>query len=275
MQSKTLSVDYKNSRIALAVNMRMCGNDLLFFIHGLGCAKENFDGVWSHQKLKEYSIVAFDLPGFGDSPGLNNYSYDLEEHAEVCRSLLENFPQNNIHIIGHSMGGAVGLILAEKIPERLASFINVEGNLIGHDCTVSRRKASVSFEDFEKKQLPGMILATSMSVEPGRKLWSELMKKSDKQGLYYSSRSLVTWSDSGLLLEKFKKLNCKKVYIYGDMNSSMLILRKLEGITLHCISKSGHFPMNDNPEEFYNYIASFIKHETTSFNDYKFHPPVD
>jgi pimeloyl-ACP methyl ester carboxylesterase len=258
MKSKILEIDYKNRRITLAVNMRFSGNDLLLFIHGLGCAKENFDGVWSHQKLKEYSIIAFDLPGFGYSPGFNNYSYNLEEHAEVCRSLLAYFPKYNVHIIGHSMGGAVGLLLAEKIPDRLVSFVNVEGNLIGQDCTVSRKKASVSFEDFEKKQLPGMILATSRSMEPGRRLWSELMKKADPIGLYHSSQSLVKWSDSGILLEKFKKLSCKKVYVYGAMDSSMLIVRKLRGITLQCISKSGHFPMNDNPLEFYDFIASFI-----------------
>ncbi len=259
MLSKTVTIDHKKSQITLAVKSRISGDELLFFIHGLGCAKENFDGVWSHRNLDDYSIIAFDLPGFGDSPGLNNYSYDLEDHAEVCKSLLACFPQNNVHIIGHSMGGAVGLILAERIHERLISFINVEGNLIGHDCMVSRKKASVSFEDFEKRQLPGMILTTGMSAEPGRRLWSVLMNKADKKGLYYSSRSLVAWSDSGMLLEKFRKLDCKKIYFHGDMNSSTQILRKLKGIPVSCISKSGHFPMNDNPEEFYSSIATFIK----------------
>jgi len=259
MHVKTITIDHKNSTVRLAVKMRISGNALLLFIHGLGCAKENFDGVWTNQDLKEYSIIAPDLPGFGDSPGLADYSYDLEDHADICRSLLDCYPGHSVHIIGHSMGGAVGIILAEKIAERLASFINVEGNLIGHDCTVSRKKASVSFEDFEKRQLPGMIMATAMSPEPGRRLWSVLLKKADKRGLYCSSRSLVAWSDSGVLLEKFRRLNCKRIYIHGDRNSSMPVLRRLEGISVSRISHSGHFPMNDNPVEFYGVISDFIK----------------
>ncbi|HOT43351.1 MAG TPA: alpha/beta hydrolase [Spirochaetota bacterium] len=259
MQGQTVIIDYKNSRVQLAVKLKISGNQLLFFIHGLGCAKENFDGVWTNRNLKDYSIMVPDLPGFGDSPGLADFSYDLEDHAGICKSLLDCYPQHTVHVIGHSMGGAVGLILGERIPGRLASFSNVEGNLIGHDCTVSRNKASVSFEEFEKRQLPGMILATAMSAEPGRRLWSVLLKKADTKGLYYSSRSLVTWSGSGVLLEKFRNISCKKVYIHGDNNSSMPVLRRLEGIPVHSISKSGHFPMNDNPEEFYKYISDFIK----------------
>ncbi|HNW28119.1 MAG TPA: alpha/beta hydrolase [Spirochaetota bacterium] len=259
MLSKTVTIDYKNSRVTLAVKQRISGNELLFFIHGLGCAKENFDSVWDIRDLEWYAIIVPDLPGFGDSPGLVDYSYDLEEHACICKSLLDCYPRHKVHVIGHSMGGAVGLILAEKIPERLASFINVEGNLVGRDCTVSRKKASVSFEDFKKRQLPGMILATAMSAEPGRRLWSVLLNKAEKEGLYYSSRSLVAWSDSEVLLEKFRNIRCKKIYIHGDINSSMPVLRQLEGIPVRSISKSGHFPMIDNPEEFYNCISDFIK----------------
>lgn len=258
MQSNKVSIEYKNRQIQIAANIRIRKENLILFIHGLGCAKENFDTVWNHRALRDYSIIAFDLPGFGDSPGLDDFSYDLEEHAEVCRCLLIHFPKFNVHVVGHSMGGAVGILLAEKIDDRLISFINVEGNLIGQDCIVSRRKASVSFEDFEKKQLPGLILATALSDEPGRRIWSTLMKKADAKGLYYSSQSLVRWSDSGMLFNKFKTLDCKKVYVYGEKDSFMTILGKLGNIPVICISKSGHFPMNDNPGEFYSFLASYL-----------------
>lgn len=258
MQSKIVTIDYKNKPIQLSVRMRICGNDLILFIHGLGCAKENFESVWSQNKLMAYSIIAVDLPGFGDSPGPDFFSYDLEEHAAVCCCLLADLPAYRVHIVGHSMGGAIGLILAEKIYDRLGSFINVEGNLIGQDCNVSRRKASITFEDFRKKQLPGMILSAALSDEPGRRLWSVFLKKADARGLYCSSRSLVSWSDSGELLKIFRKLKCNKVYIHGDKNSSLIILHMLEEIPVISISNSGHFPMNDNPDEFYDFIASII-----------------
>ncbi len=253
-----VSLEYNNSPIQLAARIRDRGDDLIFCIHGLGCAKENYHDVWSQKALSEYSIIALDLPGFGNSAGLDDFSYDMKELAAVCGSFLSHFPNKRVHIIGHSMGGAVGLLLADSIHERVASFINVEGNLIGQDCTVSRRKSSSSFENFKTKQLPAMIHSMAMSDEPGRRLWSVLMKKADPRALYLSARSLVQWSDSGILLKQFLELTCSKVYVYGEFNSFMKVLRMLGDLPAICISKSGHFPMNDNPDEFYYSVASFI-----------------
>jgi pimeloyl-ACP methyl ester carboxylesterase len=156
------------------------------------------------------------------------------------------------------MGGAVGLLLSDMIRERLETFVNVEGNLISQSGDISRRNASVTFEEFQKKQLPGMIFVTAISDEPGMKLWSRFIRKSDKKGLYLSSQSLAGWSESGILLEKFMDLACKKIYMYGEANSFMRVLRMLDGIPTIGISKSGHFPMNDNPAEFYNALADFL-----------------
>jgi len=258
MQTQVISIEYNNRPIQLAAQIRTCGDDLIYCIHGLGCAKENFHDIWSQNALKEYSIIALDLPGFGDSACLDDFSYDMKEFAAVCDSFLSLFPNERVHIIGHSMGGAVGLLLADHIKERIASFINVEGNLISRDCTVSRQKSSISFENFKAKQLPAMVHDTARSEEPGRRLWSVLMKKADPLALYLSSQSLVKWSDSGILLKQFMGLSCSKVYVYGEFNSFMKVLRMLGNLPALCISKSGHFPMNDNPDEFYDSIASFI-----------------
>lgn len=257
---QTLSIDYHNHHFRLSIEIRLRGSDLIFFIHGLGCAKETFNDVWTFKELNDYSIITFDLPGFGESPGVDNFSYDIQEQAEICGCLLSHFPDYRIHIVGHSMGGAIGLLLAEQLPDRVKTFVNIEGNLISYDCSLSSRKASVSFENYRDKQVPAMIRATALSQEPGRKLWSDLIKKADTSAMYYSSRSLVTWSKSGVLLEKFIRLTCSKVYVYGEFDSFIKVLHMIKGMPAICISNSGHFPMNDNPTEFYQCLAQCIKH---------------
>jgi pimeloyl-ACP methyl ester carboxylesterase len=255
----TYSIDYNGQILPIAAKFRKSGTEMLFFIHGLGCSQETFDGVWSFRMLDRYSVLTCDLPGFGDSPGCDDFSYDLYDTAELCRGLLALLPGYRIHIIGHSMGGAIGMLLSEMIEGRLASFINVEGNLIGQDCSISSRRLSVSFEEYEKKRLPELLLFSGMSVEPGRRLWSRLMRKADVKALYRSSRSLVEWSDSGRLFDMFLKLDRKKIYIYGEADSFMGILKMLDGVSLVKISKSGHFPMIDNPGEFYGALAAFLE----------------
>ena len=258
MISTAIPIYYNDIEFNIASKCRKNGNELIFFIHGLGCAKEYFDDAWSFDRLNEYSMLALDLPGFGDSQGNEAFSYNLQDHAEICRKVIDYLPHFRVHIVGHSMGGAVGLLLSDMIRERLETFVNVEGNLISQSGDISRRNASVTFEEFQKKQLPGMIFVTAISDEPGMKLWSRFIRKSDKKGLYLSSQSLAGWSESGILLEKFMDLACKKIYMYGEANSFMRVLRMLDGIPTIGISKSGHFPMNDNPAEFYNALADFL-----------------
>jgi pimeloyl-ACP methyl ester carboxylesterase len=238
---------------------REAGPDLVFFIHGLGCSRNNFLDAWSAAGLETYSLAALDLPGFGESPMVEGFSCDMEEFAEICDRVLSLFPHRRIHLVGHSMGGAIALLLADRIGERLSSFVNVEGNLTGRDCTTSRRRASVSYENFVAYQLPALILSTALSDEPGRKMWSRFIRMADKKALYRSSQSLVQWSDSGLLLKKFKDLECRKVYLYGEKNSFFEISSLLGDIRSIAISRSGHFPMNDNADEFYRCLADFIR----------------
>lgn len=259
MQTRIFTIKHSRAEFRLSTKFRESGDDLLFFIHGLGCAKENFDDLWNFRRLNSRSALAIDLPGFGDTQVRGDFSYDLRDHAELCRLVLAQLPDFRIHIVGHSMGGAVGLLLSDIIRYKLVSFINVEGNLVSHDSAVSRSIKKITFEQFIKYQLPGMIASCAYSDEPGRRLWANLIQRADRHGLYLSSRSLTEWSDSGLLLEKFRKLDCKKIYIYGESNSFLTATGMLDDIPSTSISKSGHFPMNDNPAEFYSVIADFLE----------------
>ena len=245
MEDKIFQIDYQGQELELAAIYRNAGDDLILFIHGLGCAKESFTEAFDSIHLAGFQLLAVDLPGFGDSSRPQGFSYNMEDHAEVLALVLNGMAFRNIHIVAHSMGGAVGLLLADKVLGRLASFVNIEGNLIAEDCgLVSRMTSEVSFEQFRD----GMF---DRIRSGGPKPWREQSAKSDALGFHRSSVSLVEWSDSGRLLEKFMGLEAEKAYIYGDENASMKILNKLGAIRKISVEASGHFVMNDNPAEFY------------------------
>jgi len=46
------------------------------------------------------------------------------------------------------MGGATAQLAISEKPPGLIGFINVEGNLIGEDCTFSRQATRVDFSTF-------------------------------------------------------------------------------------------------------------------------------
>lgn len=250
----------------LSHKYRKGSGELILFIHGLGCSKDSFIHVWEADGFEKYSLLAVDLAGYGDSPRPVDFSYRMEDHAAECISLLSGFEFENIHIVAHSMGGAVGLLAAGRLGSRLSSFTSVEGNLTCSDCgLVSRKTISYPIIEFEMEKFEKFIEANEASEDPALRLWAGMLRKCSPLAFYRSAESLVEWSDSERLLELFLNLHCRKAYIYGDRNSKMDVLGMLGGVNKISVSGSGHFVMTDNPVVFYKKLLHFIKAEKDSF----------
>src|SRR5688572_369076 len=85
----------------LASKFREAGQDLLVFIHGLGCSKEAYEVAWDNPALKVYSLLSFDLLGFGESPKPTDFGYTLEAHAEVLDQILDQYRDYRIHLVAN------------------------------------------------------------------------------------------------------------------------------------------------------------------------------
>jgi pimeloyl-ACP methyl ester carboxylesterase len=224
--------------------------DLLFCIHGLGCSYHSFRDLEAQPTLQKCSTLVPDLFGFGNSGRSQGFSYSMEAHAELCAGLLRQFHYERLHLVAHSMGGAIALLLPPELLNSAASFANVEGNLTSADCGLaSRRAAGVTYEKFKAEILPEYM------VKFGKYLSLDL---ASPIAYYRSACSLVEWSDSGKLLDKFLNLRCRKCYFYADQNRHGPSVAATGGMRQVEIKGSGHFIMDDNPGQFYAELAKFI-----------------
>ncbi|MGD9615459.1 MAG: acetoin dehydrogenase dihydrolipoyllysine-residue acetyltransferase subunit [Alphaproteobacteria bacterium] len=66
-------------------------------------------------------VVALDLPGHGGSIKQVGAG-DAETFAAAVADVLTALAIDRFHLAGHSMGGAIGLVLARKMPTRIASL---------------------------------------------------------------------------------------------------------------------------------------------------------
>ena len=254
MENRFYSVDSGGRRYRIATSFRRRGEVLLLLLHGLGCSRASFRDIWSRPDFDDYSIIAMDLPGFGDSSKSDQFSYRMEDHAAVCAGVVNRLGFRKVHIIGHSMGGAIGLLLPADLRNTALTYANLEGNLIGEQCgIISRKTISVAWPDFEREMLPEL-MTLARSFDDGR----FFIEAALPFGFYKSAESLVHWSESGELMRRFMNLPCRKAYFYGQENASMPILQQLPGIDRIMISHSGHFMMNDNPDEFYAHLGKFL-----------------
>ncbi len=256
-----MEIEYKGKKLHLGITFRDSGQELLVFLPGAGCLKESFAEAWETEKLQDYSLLSIDFLGHGESSKPQDFSYTMEDHAETVNLLLQQMKQSHICLVAHSMGGAIGLLLADKLGSKLQTFVNVEGNLISEDCGIlSRKTISVSYEEFRKVIFGQLQEMMTNSEEKGSHLWVEWSRKTDPYAFYKSAQSLVAWSDSGKLLKIFQSLVVKKAYVYGSKDTASLtkLLHQLENMSSFAIAGSRHFVMNDNPDDFYQTLSEIL-----------------
>jgi pimeloyl-ACP methyl ester carboxylesterase len=93
------------------------GPDLLL-IHGIGSSTFCWRHVW-RDLAKNYRVTVIDLPGFGLSSKLPDAIYDLDRQTERLKTFLDRVHIKRTHILGVSMGAAIGMWLAATHPERV------------------------------------------------------------------------------------------------------------------------------------------------------------
>jgi len=49
--------------------------------------------------------------------------------VDVALAALGRLGVERFHVVGHSMGGLTALLLADRVPEHVVSFVDIEGNL--------------------------------------------------------------------------------------------------------------------------------------------------
>jgi pimeloyl-ACP methyl ester carboxylesterase len=244
-----------------AVLLREGNENLVVFFHGLGCAKENFSGLFDQPALSGPTLLAFDLPGHGESRNLPPETCSMEGMAKaVAADLQELVPRcKRLHLVAHSLGGAPALLLAQEPPIPLASFVNLEANLVAADCgLISRRTAETELEEFRDVKFARMIERAGQAADPITRAWSGWMAACNPEAMYASARSLVAWSDSGRLLEIYLGLTCPKLYVYGEKSAIPEVLAAVKGTPRREIGGAGHFMMIEEPEILAAVVAEML-----------------
>lgn len=217
----------------------------LVWIHGLGESSTAFDGV--AQRLSGFTHVLPDLPGYSRSPWIDPIGLpELADH--LARWLGERAPAA---LVGHSMGGVLVTLIAERAPVR--AVVNIDGNISPGDCTFSGRALQVGYaqlrsEILGKPGVPATYFAAMCFASPDM--------------FHRHARDLVELSASGQLAARFAALRMPALFIAGGVPDGICAesraLLDRAGARWVAIEDCGHWVYLDQPARFVEEVSRFL-----------------
>jgi len=147
------------------------------FIHGL------YQGMGHLADLpfpSSRKLILLDLPGYRTQVE-KAVPPDLAGYADHVASELDRLGASPAVVVGHSVGGAVAMLLAANHRERVAAVVNVEGNFRPADAFWSNKIAAMTSEEADamleefKNDIDGWLTRQKIQIKPKRQEWAKRM----------------------------------------------------------------------------------------------------
>ena len=109
---------------ALAVEVLQGSTEPVLAIHGISSHRRLWN--WLRAESPDLTLIAPDLRGRADSFEVTGPS-SVAQHADDMVAVLDALGLEQVHVIGMSMGGFVGVDLASRFPQRVKSLVLIDG----------------------------------------------------------------------------------------------------------------------------------------------------
>lgn len=261
MNAESLDLTVEGVSVRLACLRKDGARAPLVCLHGFGSTKEDYADLSMRPEFQDRRLILWDAPGFGASEITDPDALSIPLLVQAAMLACDALNIESFHLSGHSMGGLTALFMAHEHPDRVRSFINVEGNIAPEDCFLSRQIIDHPAETpgtFAK----GFVDRVRQLTQYGSMLYAaSLPLKVRDTSFKPIFTSMVALSDEAALMEMFTNLTCPRCFIYGEQNSHLSYLGDLpsRGVEVIEVPHSGHFPMYSNPPALWGAMADFLE----------------
>jgi pimeloyl-ACP methyl ester carboxylesterase len=144
------------------------GSPPLLILHGVTGHSWEFDRV-AERLASRFHIISLDQRGHGASDWAA--SYGVDEMAEDAIDVLDAINLERLTIVGHSMGGIVGYLLAARHPERVERLvvIDVGPETVASDWGAAIADAALGYYASTDYQTPDDAVAAYLDGATGAK----------------------------------------------------------------------------------------------------------
>lgn len=252
---------YKNTNISFTDSGN--GNTIVF-LHGFLENKK----MWAEYislYAEKYRVIAIDLLGHGDSDCLG-YVHSMEDNAEVVNEILTSLQISKAMIVGHSMGGYVGLAFAELYPEKIQKLVLLNSTS-KEDSAEKKLNRTRAIKAVKQNYVNFVSLAiANLFSENNRTRLADEIEKVKEQALKTPLQGIVA------SLEGMKIRKDREALLHQNLIPVLLVLGKkdpvlnyeenisqIEDTTAELISfEDGHMSHIENKDELKNILFDFF-----------------
>jgi pimeloyl-ACP methyl ester carboxylesterase len=213
-----------------------------------------------------YRSYSLDFWGFGESDKRRE-SYSISDFVVLVDQFMERMGIERAPIIGHSMGGTVALNLALDYPQRVEKVAVVGSPVDGRSLNVFLKLAGYPWIAFLVWNSPSLLRLGIKLFAPwiaaNWSMWYDLLMRD----LSKMTLESFLWSIHSLhhtdLRPRLATLRMPSLGVYGqgdkivDPQQSRLFERVAHS-RVAMMGGSRHFPMLDEPDDFYSVVLSFL-----------------
>ncbi len=241
----------------LNISYQVAGEgDVVLLLHGWGGEAASFQPVFQWL-VQSHRVYALDLPGFGKSQ-MPPTGWSTSDYARFVAAFLEKFCIPKAHLIGHSFGGRISIILSAEYPEKVDKLILIDSAGIKpprsakYYFRVSIAKIGKLLRRFGKY---GNYLANTVLQHTGSKDYQEA-------GNMRATLVKIVNQDLRPLLPR---IAASTLLVWGEndqdtpVSFGQIMEKEIPDAGLVVLKEAGHFSYLDQLPKFCRIVASFLK----------------
>jgi pimeloyl-ACP methyl ester carboxylesterase len=249
--------------LPIVCEIRGKGDTALVFLHGW-CGDREY---WKNQVdvfAPNFQVIALDQAGHGES-GKNRKAWTVNGLGGDVEAVVKTLGLKRVIIVGHSMGGPVGLAAAKRMPGKVVAVIGVD-TLHDADTKAPGDQMNEIIKAFEtdfKGTLRGG-LGGMLHEKTDPKLVEWLVSRAEVQDQKMAIGLMRDMSGADLkVLLKEAKVPVRCINSAGGYNffnpTSVANNKKYADFDAVLIDAVGHYPMLEKPGEFNEKLRGVLK----------------
>ncbi|MBF4493706.1 alpha/beta hydrolase [Flavobacterium sp. MR2016-29] len=253
---------YKNTKISYTDSG---AGTAIVLLHGFLENKK----MWQEYVLffsEKFRVVTIDLLGHGESDSLG-YVHSMEENANAVHEVLEHLKIEKAIILGHSMGGYVGLAFAELFPKNIQKLVLLNSTS-KEDSSEKKLNRTRAIKAVKQNYVSFVSLAiANLFSEKNRIILADEIEKVKVQALKTPLQGIVA-SLEGMKIRKDREALLQKnlfpvLLVLGKKDPVLNYeesISQIEDTTAELVSfEDGHMSHIENKEELKTILLNFFE----------------